>query len=110
MNRGDICWATATSTNARRLFCIVSREVAIPLLPTVLSVPITRRIEGWPSEVVLEKREGIPERCALNTDYIVPMPKELFSPAVARLTVDELAGVCAAINKAAGCTPVTLPV
>lgn len=103
MNRGEIWWVEHTDAG-RRPFLVLTRQAAIPVLSALLSVPATRTIRQIPTEVVLDRGDGMPEECALSLDNLSLIPKELFRSRITRLSVDRLSEVCRALGLASGCS------
>jgi mRNA interferase MazF len=100
--RGEIWWVEHPDAG-RRPFLILTRQAAIPVLHSVLAVPATRRIRQIPTEVVLDRNDGMPEECALSLDTLTAVPKELFRTRIARLPVERMNEVCRAFELASGC-------
>jgi mRNA interferase MazF len=69
----------------------------------VLGVPATRTIRQIPTEVVLDRADGMPEDCALSLDNVTTVPKELFRSRITRLSVARMTEVCRALALASGC-------
>jgi mRNA interferase MazF len=70
---------------------------------SVLGVPATRTIRQIPTEVVLDRADGMPEDCALSLDNVTTVPKELFRTRITRLSVARMSEVCRALALASGC-------
>jgi mRNA interferase MazF len=103
VNRGEIWWVEHPDAG-RRPFLVLTRQAAIPVLSALLSVPATRTIRQIPTEVVLDRGDGMPEECALSLDNLTLIPKELFRSRITRLSVDRLSEVCRALGLASGCS------
>ena len=103
MNRGEIWWVEHPDAG-RRPFLILTRQAAIPVLGALLSVPATRTFRQIPTEVVLDRGDGMPEECALSLDNLTLIPKELFRSRITRLSVERLSEVCRALGLASGCS------
>lgn len=102
VNRGEVWWAEHPDAG-RRPFLVLTREAAIPVLGRVIAVPATRTIRDIPTEVVLDRDDGMPERCALSFDNVTTLPKALLTERICRLDVERLAGACRALTIATGC-------
>jgi len=100
--RGEVWWAQTPSAT-RRPYLVLTRQAAIEHLHSVLAVPATRTVHTIPSEVRLDRDDGMPEACALSLDDIVSMPKSLFIERICRLEVSKLHEVCLALAVATGC-------
>lgn len=102
MNRGEIWWGEDPLAG-RRPYLILTRPEAIGVLRRVLVAPISRTIRGAPSELVLETDDGMPERCAVNFDDLVSMPKAILTERICRLGIERLDEVCRTLRTATGC-------
>ncbi len=71
MTRNDIVWADLGPPSGRRPVCILTRDVAIPLLNKVTCAPLTRTIRGIPSEVEVGREHGLPETAVINCDNVI---------------------------------------
>ena len=101
--RSEIWWVEHPDAG-RRPFLVLTRQAAIPVLNAVLAVPATRTIREIPTEVVLDRDDGMPEECALALDNVTVVPKELFRERITRLSVDRMTEVCRALSLSTGCT------
>ncbi len=100
--RGEVWWAEYPEAG-RRPYLVLTRQAAIPLLHAVLAVPATRTIRGIPTEVVLDRDDGMPVECALSFDNLVTVPKEFFRERITRLSVARMTEACRALALASGC-------
>lgn len=106
MNRGEIWWL-AQPEAGRRPVCVLTRQAAIPVLEAVVVAPATRTVREIPSEVILEREDGMPERCALSLDNLRTVRKGLLTERVTRLSPARLGEVCRALAVATGCRRAT---
>jgi len=102
VTRGEVWWAEAPESG-RRPYLVLTRQPAIPVLNDVLAVPATRRIRRIPTEVVLDRGDGMPDECALSLDNLVTLPKVFFRERITRLSVERMREVCRALAVASGC-------
>lgn len=100
--RGEVWWVEDPDA-APRPFLVLTRQTAIALLHSVLAVPATRTIRGIPSEVALDRDDGMPDACALSIDNMTLVPKVLFRERITRLSSDRMREVCRALALATGC-------
>jgi len=100
--RSEVWWVEHPDAG-RRPFLVLTRQAAIPVLHSVLAVPATRAIRQIPTEVVLGRKDGMPEECALSLDNLATVPKELFRTRITRLSVERMREVCRALSLASGC-------
>ncbi len=71
VKRGDVLWATLEEPFGRRPVCVVTRTAAIASLYSVMCAPITRRIRGIRSEVVVGPCEGLPDWSTISCDNLI---------------------------------------
>jgi mRNA interferase MazF len=102
MNRGEVWWVEDPELG-RRPYLVLTRQSAIDVLNAVLSVPASRTIRGAPSEIKLDRDDGMPEECALSFDNIATIPKGFFVERICRLSVTKLELVCRVVAIATGC-------
>jgi mRNA interferase MazF len=101
--RSEIWWVEHPDAG-RRPFLVLTRQAAIPVLNALLAAPATRTIRLIPTEVVLDRGDGMPEECALSLDNLTLIPKELFRHRITRLSVERMSEVCRALTLASGCS------
>jgi mRNA interferase MazF len=102
VKRGEIWWVERPGAG-RRPHLVLTRDVAIPVLESVLGVPATRTIRAIPSEVELGPADGMPERCALTLDNLRVLRKAHFVDRICTLPPERMASVCRALAHATGC-------
>jgi mRNA interferase MazF len=102
VNRGEVWWVEHPE-EGRRPALILTRAEAIPFLRKVLVVPATRTRRDIPSEVPLDEEDGMPTACVLSFDNVRVVPKAMLTERLARLGVERMAQVCAALRSATGC-------
>jgi mRNA interferase MazF len=100
--RGEV-WLADIPDDKRRPVLILTRDAVLPRLTTFLIAPITTRIRGIPTEVVLGKAHGLSKACVANFDNIRPLSKDMLVQRVGRLSPNELRQACAASQFAVGC-------
>ncbi|MDP3984953.1 MAG: type II toxin-antitoxin system PemK/MazF family toxin [Acidimicrobiia bacterium] len=102
MNRGEIWWA-ASPGGKRRPYLVLTRQAAIGRLHSVLAVPATTTVRQIPTEVGLNRADGMPSPCALSFDNLTLMPKSLLTERITRLSLARMEDVCRAVRVATGC-------
>jgi mRNA interferase MazF len=100
--RGEVWWYEPEDAG-RRPVLILTRSGAIPVLNQVLAVPATRTIRDIPTEVRLERSDGMPARCVLALDALVPIRPALCTRRITTLSPALLAEVCDALGLAVDC-------
>jgi len=73
------------------------------VLNQVLGVPATRSIRGIPTEVELERADGMPHPCALTLDNLASLRVALLTARITRLTDARMREVCVALAHATSC-------
>ena len=102
VQRGEVWWAEAPAIG-RRPFLVMSRPEVIPVLRTVLVVPATRTIRSIPSEVRLNRGDGMPDECALSFDNATVIDKTLLVERICRLEPARMHDACRAWNATVAC-------
>lgn len=103
VSRGDIWMYTFKSPDKQRPVVVLSRESVIPLLRTVMVAPVTSKIHGVPSEVVVDVEHGLKHLSAVNLDHIQTVDRSRLKRFVGHLDDDVMQQVCAALAIATGC-------
>jgi len=102
VNRGEVWWVEHPDIG-RRPGCVLTRTRAIPVLRSVLVAPATRTIRGIPTEVFLDKVDGMPEECVLSLDSVAVVPKSMLTERITTLSPQRVEEVCRALAIATGC-------
>lgn len=102
MKRGDIRWYTFEPPDKRRPVLVLTRDSAIGVLNTVTVAPITSTMRGIPTEVFLDRADGMPADCAVNLDHLQTIPKNKVGALLAALSHRRMAEVQRAVDFALG--------
>lgn len=102
VSRGEIWWYESPGSR-RRPVCVLTREVALPVLERILVVPATRTVRGIPTEVPLDRDDGMPERCVLSFDNVRTVRKAHLTERITKLGPDRMRDLCRALEIATGC-------
>lgn len=100
--RGDVWWYEDPRAS-RRPFLILARDEALSVLNQVLAVPATRTIRGIPTEVELDRSDGMPAPCALAVDNTTVIRLSLCTERITRLSPERVRAVCEALALATAC-------
>ena len=100
--RGEIWWGEAPDVG-RRPFLILTRSAAIPVLSKVTVAPITRSIRAIPTELFLDRSDGMPEECAATFDNLAVLPTSYLTSRQCSLSPIRLAEACRALRAATDC-------
>jgi mRNA interferase MazF len=76
---------------------VLTRETARPHLRQVTVAPITSRVRGLPTEVVVGRRNGLDHDCVVNCDLITTTVTEAVGDHVGYLMADQEAALALAI-------------
>ena len=102
MNRGEVWWVERPD-EGRRPHLVLTRQIVIPVVNSVLAVPATRTIRSIPTEVELNSDDGMPGGCALSVDNTTLIPKAFFVERICTLGPERMESVCEALAHATGC-------
>jgi mRNA interferase MazF len=100
--RGEVWWYEDPRAG-RRPFLILTRNQAIPVLNQVLGVPATRTVRGIPTEVQLDRSDGMPAPCALALDNLAVIRVTLCTERITQLGPERMDAVCEALRHATAC-------
>lgn len=100
--RGEVWWGELPDVG-RRLFLVMTRSAAIPVLRSVLAAPITRNVREIPTEVPLTRADGMPDDCAARFDKLRVVPKAHLVEHVCTLNAVRLLEACTALRAATDC-------
>ncbi len=102
MKRGEVWWARLPRPAGRRPVVLVSRDEAYPVRELVLVVPVTGRIRGIPTEVLLGRDQGLPRRCVANADVLTTIPKQVLEEHAGTLSSEKQEALNTALRFALG--------
>ena len=98
MRRGEVWWAELPLPAGRRPVVLLSRNEAYQVRENVTVAPVTTRIRGIPTEVILGPREGLRRLGVANLDSILTVQKSLLRIRIAKLTPAKVDAVNRAIK------------
>lgn len=81
----------------------MTRDAAIGVLRWVLVAPITRTVRGIPTELPLDRDDGLAEPCAATFDSIRPVRTTLLTERITALGQARMSAACAALRTAVDC-------
>lgn len=103
MKQGDVYWYTFRAPDKRRPVLILTRDSAITFLTGITIAPLTTKIRGIPSEVMLTpETDGVMADCAVNVDNIQTIQKANLESPLTHLSPARMREVRAAIEFALG--------
>lgn len=102
VNRGEIWWYEHPNRSPRP-YLILARAQARPVLRQVLAVPATRTVREIPTEVFLDRTDGMPVSCVLSLDNTTLIRPEFCTRRIASLRPQRMHEVCEALRHAIDC-------
>lgn len=100
--RGEIWWGEAPDQKGRP-YLVVSRDAANRVMSRVLVAPVTTRIRGVPSELILDEDAGLPRESAASFDNMQPFPKVMLVRRIGSIPPDRRHELCAAAAATLDC-------
>ncbi len=100
--RGEVWWFEHPARK-RRPHVILTRDGVIPRLPRVLAAPVTRRARGIPTEIYLDRSDGMPFECVVNLDNVAVIQTSLCTERITRLGPAQMMAICIALRRAIAC-------
>lgn len=97
MKRGEIWWANLPQPIGRRPVLLISRDAAYTLRANIIVIPLTRTIRNYAVEVLVSKRQGVPQKSVINADTIFTIPKTLLMERITTLPAAKMRSVERAI-------------
>jgi len=98
MKRGEIRWYKFKAPDKKRPVLILSRNSIIGYLGEVTVAPITSTVRDIPSEVQLNRDDGMPRECAVNCDHIQTVSKGKIGSLIITLSAEQIERVREAIS------------
>ncbi len=102
MKRGEVRWYTFAPPDKRRPVLVLTRDTAIGFLHSLTVAPLTSTIRDIPSEVRLDRGDGLFAGCAANFDNIVTVPKVKMGKLITTLSFERMLEAEQAIRFALG--------
>lgn len=103
VTRGEIWLYAFAAPDKRRPVLVVGRQVLLDVLHTAIVVPITRSIQGSPTEIELGIEDGLKAPSCANLANIQTVPKRGLSRYVGTVRTETLRKMCRALEIAVGC-------
>jgi mRNA interferase MazF len=97
MKRGEVRWYRFARPDKKRPVLILTRDSIIDHLGEVTIAPVTSVVRDIPSEVLLDREEGMPKACAVNCDHLQTVAKARLGGVVTTLSRGKLEQVGRAI-------------
>lgn len=98
MRRGELWWAEQPNPIGRRPVLLLSRDEAYQVRNAVTIAQVTTTVRGIPVEVILDRLDGLPQKCVANLDTITTIRKALLTERICSLRTDKMEQVNKAIK------------
>lgn len=96
-------WWSEHPDLGRRPVLVLSRNAALEVLSRPLVAPLTTTMRGIPTEVLVDRSDGMPRECAVSLDNVQPLARSLLVERIASLDPDRMSAVCHALSLATEC-------
>ena len=98
MRRGEIWWAEQPAPVGKRPVLLLSRDEAYHVRNAVTVAQITTTVRNIPVEVVLDKKDGLPQACVVNLDTITTIRKAVLTKRICALRAEKIHAVDKALK------------
>jgi mRNA interferase MazF len=102
MKRGEVRWYKFAPPDKRRPVLLLTLDAAMEYLGEVTVVPITSTVRDIPSEVRLDKEDGMFHECAVNCDHLQTVSKGRLGGLITTLSSAKMREVAVALGFALG--------
>lgn len=102
MQRGEIWWAEPPDQKGRP-YVVLMRDGALPVIERVIVAPISTTIRGIPTEVLLDKSDGVPVESVVTLDNVATIERAFLFRRLGSLSTARMAEVCSALRVAVDC-------
>jgi mRNA interferase MazF len=97
IRQGEVRWYSFKPPDKRRPVVVLTRDSIIPWLNEVTIAPVTSVVRGIPSEVSLDRADGMPAPCAVNCDHLQTVPQDRLGKVLTTLSPARMAALRAAV-------------
>lgn len=98
--QGEVWWALAD--RKRRPVLVVTRSEAVPVLSGIVVAPVSRTIRDIPTEIRLDRSEGLPVECVASFDNLQRIDRAALGERIGALG-PRRRELCRAIDALADC-------
>lgn len=100
MKRGDVWWAELPPPIGNRPVVVLTRNAVLQNIGGVVVAVVTRTVRHLPTEVTLNRRQGLPVPCVANLDNLLTVPRGRLKRLMGACDGPKLAELNAAIKVA----------
>jgi len=98
MKRGEVRWYKFKHPDKKRPVVILTRNSILEYLGEVTIAPVTSTIRDIPSEVLLSRRDGMHNDCAVNCDHLQTVSQSNIGSMITSLSKEKLSEIRDAVN------------
>ncbi len=98
MRRGEIWWADQPAPIGRRPVILLSCDEAYNVRNAATIAQVTTTIHNIPTEVPLDRRDGLPQKCVVNLDTITTIRKSILKERICLLRQEKMNSINEAIK------------
>ena len=102
MKRGEVRWYKFSPPDKKRPVLLLTRDAILEYLGEVTVAPVTSTIRDIPSEVRLDKEDGMSQDCVVNCDHIQTVSKGRLGALATTLSAAKMQEVSHAVVFALG--------
>jgi mRNA interferase MazF len=97
MKRGEVWWAQQPDPIGRRPVVLLSRNEAYPVRNAVTVAQITTTVRHIPVEVLVDEKDGLLQKSAVNLDTITTVRKSILKERICVLPPEKMVQIEKAI-------------
>jgi mRNA interferase MazF len=90
VRRGEVWWVVLSRPVGRRPAVILTRDAVLDRRTSVTVALVTGTIRGNDTEVIIDQRDGMPRRSAINLDNLVTIPAVSFDQRITLLSSERM--------------------
>ena len=90
MRKGEVWWAKQPNPIGKRPVVLLSRDEAYNVRNAVTVAQVTTTIRHIPVEVLLDKKDGVPQACVVNLDTITTIRKSILLERICALRTEKV--------------------
>jgi mRNA interferase MazF len=75
VKRGEVWWAELPPPVGNRPVLILTRDAVLPSIGGIVVAIVTRTARNLPTEVTLNRRQGLPVPCVASMDDLLTVPR-----------------------------------
>jgi mRNA interferase MazF len=97
VRRGEVWWAELPAPIGRRPVVLLSRNIAYRIRTSIIVAVVTSVVRNIPVEVPLGPEDGMPQRCVVNLDNLLTIPKTRLANRITSLSPQKMSAIATAV-------------